>query len=958
MTATDDGGTANGGVDTSVALTFIITVNAVNDRPSFTLAGNPAASNEDAGLQTVANFAANISAGPANEVGQALTFILMANGTTGGLTFFVAPSIDPATGTLTYRATADANGTATFNVTLMDDGLGTDTSTPLQTITITVNAVADIVADSLTTNEDIAITANVITGTNGASADSFEGATPMLMSVTQGAKGTVTSTPAGDVTYTPNADFNGSDSFTYTVTSGGTTETATVTVTINAVVDIVADALTTNEDTAITANLITGMGGASADSFAPGAVISSVTQPTNGTVTFMANGDATYTPKADFNGSDSFTYTVTSGGVTETATVTMTINAVADIVADSLTTMEDTAVTANVITGTNGASPDNFEGMKTLTSVTQGTNGAVTFTAAGSVTYTPIADFNGADSFTYTVTSGGVTETATVSITVIAVVDISIVSIGVADTLTTLEDTAITANVITGTNGASADNFEGVPVLTSVTQGTKGTVTFTAAGDVTYTPTLNLNGSDSFTYTVTSGGVTETGTVNVTITSVNDVPTFTLNANSDINSPKVLLTAGPQSFSPWATFGMIPADEVGQTRSFVVTTTNPGLFRVLPKVTIIGGIPTLTFTPAASFGGIATIKVKLQDIDASNNTATSAEQTITITTFLADVTYTAVGNKRLRAVVVNGLLTVQTGGIAQPGYLPNFIENVTLTGGSSDDLINLSGLDPLSYPNLKSIVIRGGSGKDAITFNSISTDAFANLTTLSIKGEAGNDLINLTGVPTSLLPAITTLQLDGGADNDTIFGSDLNDMITGGTGNDSLNGLEGTDRVVESANVSFKLTDNSLTGVGTDKLFSIEEASLTGGVSNNKLDASAFTLGAVTLSGGAGNDTLLGGSGADALLGGDGKDSLVGGAGADTLIGGLGNDTLKGGDGDDFLIGGFGVDSLDGEGGIDTGLGGQGAMNADRFGNGVFDLNDVRTLEFINELFATKFAFE
>ncbi len=932
VTMKDNGGITFGGVDTSVTQTFIISVTEVNDTPSFTLAGNPPASNEDAGLQSVANFAANISAGPASESGQTLTFILSPNGSTGGLTFSTAPSIDPATGTLTYRATADANGTATFDVTLMDNGVPAATSAA-QTITITVTAVTDIVADALTTNEDTPITANVITGTNGASADSFEGA-PMLTSVTQGTNGAVTFTAAGTVTYTPNADFNGSDSFTYTVTSGGATETATVTVTVNAVVDIAADALTTNEDTPITANLITGTGGASADSFAVGAVISSVTQPTNGTVTFLANGSVTYTPNADFNGSDAFTYTVTAGGVTETGNVTVTINAVADIVADSLTTVEDTAVTANVITGTNGASADNFEGMKTLTSVTQGTNGAVTFTAAGSVTYTPIADFNGVDSFTYTVTSGGVTETATVTITVTSVADISIVSIGVADTLTTLEDTAITANVITGTNGASADNFEGAAVLTSVTQGTKGTVTFTAAGDITYTPTLDLNGSDSFTYTVTSGGVTETGTVTVNITSVNDVPTFTLNLNSDITSPRVLLTAGPQSFSPWATFGAIPADEVGQTRSFLVTTDNPGLFRVLPKVTIIAGIPTLTFTPAAGFGGTATIKVKLQDTDASGNVATSAEQTITITTYLADVTYTAVGSKKLKATVVNGVLTVQTGGISNSSYTPQFIENLTLNGGSSDDLINLSGLDPAQYPALKSIVIKGGSGKDAITLNSISTEAFENLTTLMIDGGAGNDLINLTGVPTSLLPAITTLQLNGGAGNDTIFGSELNDMITGGTGNDSLNGLGGTDRVMESGNVSFKLSNSSLTGVGTDRLANIEEASLTGGVGNNKLDVSAFT-GNTTLSGGAGNDTFLGGSGIDQVvesanvnltltnirLTGLGTDtlaniekaSLTGGTGNNrldasaftgdvTLSGGLGNDTFVGGSGTDRIV--------------------------------------------------------
>jgi hypothetical protein len=67
----DDGGTTGGGVDTSVTQTFNITVNSVNDVPSFTKGGNQTV-NEDPGAQTVPNWATAISAGAANESGQVL----------------------------------------------------------------------------------------------------------------------------------------------------------------------------------------------------------------------------------------------------------------------------------------------------------------------------------------------------------------------------------------------------------------------------------------------------------------------------------------------------------------------------------------------------------------------------------------------------------------------------------------------------------------------------------------------------------------------------------------------------------------------------------------------------------------------------------------------------------------------------------------------------------------------
>jgi hypothetical protein len=172
-----DNGTTNGSPDPKSANgTASFTVNAVNDPPSFTIGGNPPASNEDAGAQTVNGFATNISAGP-GETGQVLTFNFTPAGTTGTLSFASGPAINTSTGNLTYTANANKYGTATFSVTLSDNGSNTppnsNTSAP-QSFTITVNPVADtpsVTPNPATTNEDTQVTGLVI---NRNAADSTE----------------------------------------------------------------------------------------------------------------------------------------------------------------------------------------------------------------------------------------------------------------------------------------------------------------------------------------------------------------------------------------------------------------------------------------------------------------------------------------------------------------------------------------------------------------------------------------------------------------------------------------------------------------------------------------------------------------------------------------------------------------------------------------------------------------
>ena len=118
VTLTDSGGIANGGVNTSITQTFRITVSFVNQAPSF-VAGGDQTVRASAGPQTVTAWATGISAGPANEAGQTLTFTVQTSN--DGL-FAALPSVDTASGQLTYTPGLHAWGSATITVTLTDSG--------------------------------------------------------------------------------------------------------------------------------------------------------------------------------------------------------------------------------------------------------------------------------------------------------------------------------------------------------------------------------------------------------------------------------------------------------------------------------------------------------------------------------------------------------------------------------------------------------------------------------------------------------------------------------------------------------------------------------------------------------------------------------------------------------------------------------------------------------------------
>ncbi|EGX6965433.1 tandem-95 repeat protein, partial [Vibrio alginolyticus] len=165
-------------------------------------------------------------------------------------------------------------------------------------------------------------------------------------------------------------------------------------------------------------------------------------------------GIATFTPTADWNGSEALTFTATDpSGESVSQTVNFTVAPVADIVADKATVVEDTPTIIKVLGN------DTFEGNDKVVSLDTNNgpaNGTVSVNPDGSVTYTPNDNYHGADSFTYIVTSGGVSESTTVNVDVTPVNDAPVAK---DDTATTQEDTAVTIDVLPNDTDIDGDKL-------------------------------------------------------------------------------------------------------------------------------------------------------------------------------------------------------------------------------------------------------------------------------------------------------------------------------------------------------------------------------------------------------------------------------------------------------------------------------------------------------------------
>jgi len=190
--------------------------------------------------------------------------------------------------------------------------------------------------------------------------------------------------------------------------------TATATITENKPPVAVDDTASTDEDTAISGNVLANDTDIDGDTLTAALVAG----PAHGTLTLNTDGSFTYTPDADWYGQDTFTYTANDGTAdSATATVTLTVAAVNDApvaVDDAATASEDTPATITVL-----ANDTDVDGDTLTVTAASAANGSVTINGDGTLAYTPDANFNGTDTITYTVSDGqGGTTTATVTVTV------------------------------------------------------------------------------------------------------------------------------------------------------------------------------------------------------------------------------------------------------------------------------------------------------------------------------------------------------------------------------------------------------------------------------------------------------------------------------------------------------------------------------------------------------------
>ena len=707
----DDGGTANSGDDTSPTQTFTITVNGVNDEPSFT-AADPSAVNEDSGAQSVVGWVTGFNSGSAAEAGQSVLAYSVSNVSNSGL-FSAAPAVS-ATGTLTFTPAANVSGTSTFDVAVQDDGgtaNGGDDTSPTQTFTITVNSVNDepsfTAADPSAVNEESGAqsVAGWVSGFNPGPADEA-GQSALAYSVSNVSNSSLFSaapavSAAGTLTYTPAADAFGTSTFDVAVQDDGgtansgddTSPTQTFTITVNGVNDepsfTAADPSAVNEDSGAQSVVgwVTGFNSGSAAEAGQSVLAYSVSNVSNSGLfsaapAVSATGTLTFTPAANVSGTSTFDVAVQDDGGTAnggddtspTQTFTITVNGVNDVPSLNLD-----------LDNSSGAGGNDFN---------------TTFAAEGAAV--TIADI---DAALADVDVGDTVDSLTVTITNVQDVGLESLALNAAATTAAAGLTVTPGTTLTVTGSATPTTYQSI--LRGVVYNNTA-----ASGAITTAPARVVTA-----IAADGGGNSLTATANITVVAA---PVVDLNGGGAGNDLAGAYSEG-DGVTLEAVLATVVEPEAQNLDQLLITLTNP-LDGGLESITLAGrantdvvnGI-TITYTSSLiTLTGSATdanYQLLLQELQYSNTSEDPDTTARTITVQGRDITAAvgAVATLTLSMTAVNDqpVFTALDG-------TPAFTENAASVTLDNDVTVADFELDAVNNYNgaTLTLVRNGGANAD------------------------------------------------------------------------------------------------------------------------------------------------------------------------------------------------------------------------------------------------------